>query len=133
MTDISTETQPAKHFDPEAFAMNFARAMENSGKALAAYLKPRESGEVVYKPPNELAEVVKTLTGGGIEHVERAVARRNLQPHFNAGTRHIAYSAFSIHASMVGRTSLNRGLHAPQWEKAQAFNALLDAFVEACG
>jgi pimeloyl-ACP methyl ester carboxylesterase len=23
--------------------------------------------------------------------------------------------------------------HAPQWEKAQAFNTLLDAFVEACG
>jgi pimeloyl-ACP methyl ester carboxylesterase len=23
--------------------------------------------------------------------------------------------------------------HAPQWEKAQAFNALLDAFVETCG
>src|SRR4029077_16308140 len=43
-------------------AMNFARAMENSGKALAAYLKPRESCEVVDKQPNELAEVVKTLT-----------------------------------------------------------------------
>ena len=62
MNNISTETQPANKFDPEAFAMNFARAMENSGKALAAYLKPRESGEVVDKPPNELADVVKTLT-----------------------------------------------------------------------
>lgn len=62
MSDISTETQPAKKFDAEAFAMNVARAMENSGKALAAYLKPRESGEVIDKPPGEMAEVVKTLT-----------------------------------------------------------------------
>ena len=62
MSDISTETQPAKKFDAEAFAMNVARAMENSGKALAAYLKPRESGEVIDKPPSEMAEVVKTLT-----------------------------------------------------------------------
>ena len=42
MSDVKTETQPKKTFDPEAFAMNLARAMESSGQALAAYLKPRE-------------------------------------------------------------------------------------------
>src|SRR5215471_15242898 len=62
MNDVSAEANTGKRFDPEAFAMNFAKAMENSGKALAAYLKPRESGEVVDKPPNELTEMVKTLT-----------------------------------------------------------------------
>ncbi|MBV8919263.1 PHA/PHB synthase family protein [Bradyrhizobium sp.] len=62
MNDVSVEAHTGKKFDPEAFAMNFAKAMENSGKALAAYLKPRESGEVVDKPPNELTEMVKTLT-----------------------------------------------------------------------
>ncbi len=62
MSDVSTETQPSKNFDPEAFAMNVARAMETSGQALAAYLKPRESGELVDKPPNELAEVIKTFS-----------------------------------------------------------------------
>jgi poly[(R)-3-hydroxyalkanoate] polymerase subunit PhaC len=62
MTDVSIEAQLSKKFDPEAFAMNLARAMETSGQALAAYLKPRESGEVVDKPPNELTEVIKTFT-----------------------------------------------------------------------
>src|SRR6202142_2377087 len=62
MSDVSTEAQPAKKFDPEAFAMNIARAMETSGQALAAYLKPRESGEVVDKPPSELAEVIKAFS-----------------------------------------------------------------------
>jgi polyhydroxyalkanoate synthase subunit PhaC len=56
------ETQVAKKFDPEAFAMNLARAMESSGQALAAYLKPRESGEITDKPPGELAEVIKTFS-----------------------------------------------------------------------
>ena len=42
--------------------MNLARAMESSGQALAAYLKPRENGEPRDKPPNELNEVVKTFT-----------------------------------------------------------------------
>jgi polyhydroxyalkanoate synthase len=62
MNDVAIETQPSKKFDPEAFAMNLARAMESSGQALAAFLKPREAGEVRDKPPSELSEVVKTFT-----------------------------------------------------------------------
>jgi polyhydroxyalkanoate synthase subunit PhaC len=61
MNNVTIETQ-TKKFDAEAFAMNVARAMESGGKALAAYLKPRESGEVSDKPPEEMAEVIKTLT-----------------------------------------------------------------------
>src|SRR3979411_2504323 len=62
MNNVTVESQTAKKFDPEAFAINLARAMETSGQALAAYLKPRESGEVKDKPPSELAEVIKTFT-----------------------------------------------------------------------
>src|SRR5258708_8758136 len=61
MSEVTAETQVAKKFDPEAFAMNLARAMETSGQALAAYLKPRETGEVKDKPPSEIAEVIKTF------------------------------------------------------------------------
>src|SRR6266567_4505579 len=61
MSDVTTETQTEKKFDPEAFAMNLARAMENSGQALAAYLKPRDDAEPRDKPPTELGEVIKTL------------------------------------------------------------------------
>jgi len=65
MTEVTIETQAATKFDAEAFAMNIARAMESGGRALAAYLKPLEKGEVQDKPPNELAEVIKTLTAVG--------------------------------------------------------------------
>jgi polyhydroxyalkanoate synthase len=61
MSDVTTETQTPRKFDPEAFAVNLARALETSGQALAAYLKSHETGELKDKPPNELAEVVKTL------------------------------------------------------------------------
>ncbi|WP_259210502.1 PHA/PHB synthase family protein [Bradyrhizobium centrosematis] len=59
---MATTDTPKTKFDAEAFAMNVARAMESGGKALAAYLKPRESGEVQDRPPAELAEVVRTFT-----------------------------------------------------------------------
>jgi polyhydroxyalkanoate synthase len=66
MSDVTTETPAAKAadktFDPEAFALNFARAMESSGQALAAYLKPRENGELKDKPPSEVGEVIKTFS-----------------------------------------------------------------------
>src|SRR3989440_9381324 len=61
MATIDTPTSETK-FNAEAFAMNVARAMESGGKALAAYLRPRESGEVQDRPPAELTEVVKTFT-----------------------------------------------------------------------
>src|ERR1700704_2972347 len=62
MNDVTTEAKPAKTFNPEAFAMNLAKAMESSGKALAAYLKPRDDGEPKDKPPSELSEVIKTFS-----------------------------------------------------------------------
>ncbi len=66
MNDITTAAKPASNssptFNAEAFALNIARAMETSGQALAAYLKPRENGAVMDKPPNEIAEVVKTFS-----------------------------------------------------------------------
>jgi polyhydroxyalkanoate synthase len=61
MSDVTIESQAKKSFDPEAFALNLAKAMESSGQALAAYLKPREGSEVQDKPPAELTEVIKTL------------------------------------------------------------------------
>jgi polyhydroxyalkanoate synthase len=62
MNDVTMQTEPAKKFDAEAFAMNLARAMESGGKALAAYLKPRGTGDVKDNPPADLTEIVKTLT-----------------------------------------------------------------------
>ena len=62
MSEVSTEAQVANKFDPEAFAMNLAKAMESGGQALAAYLKPRENGDARDKPPNEIGEVVKTFS-----------------------------------------------------------------------
>jgi polyhydroxyalkanoate synthase len=62
MNDVTTEAKAAKTFNPEAFAMNLAKAMESSGKALAAYLKPRDDGEPKDKPPSEISEVIKTFS-----------------------------------------------------------------------
>jgi polyhydroxyalkanoate synthase len=47
--------------DPELFAHNLARVVEELGKAASAYLKPREEGKATLDFSDSIAEVVKTL------------------------------------------------------------------------
>jgi polyhydroxyalkanoate synthase len=48
--------------DPEAMAMNFARALENLGKAASAWLAPRERGEISENAVEPMTDMVKTLS-----------------------------------------------------------------------
>jgi polyhydroxyalkanoate synthase len=61
MSELPVETKAANTFDPEAFSLNLARAMESGGRALAAYLKPRQALDPNDRPPSEVAEVIKTF------------------------------------------------------------------------
>src|SRR5262245_35695071 len=62
MSDTSQgELTKISSVDIEAFAKNAARLVEEGGKALAAYLKPREAGQIKSEMPDEVADVVKTL------------------------------------------------------------------------
>src|SRR5512135_1401040 len=60
-------TEPAKEsakigsVEVEAFAHNIARLVEEGGKALAAYLKPREEGKIKNDMADLLADVIKTV------------------------------------------------------------------------
>jgi polyhydroxyalkanoate synthase len=58
-----TPVDPAKvdTVDVEQFSRNFARLMEEGGKALAAYLKPREEGQIKTKVADEVTDAVKTI------------------------------------------------------------------------
>ncbi len=58
----STTTEPATitSLDVEAFSHNLARMIEEGGKALAAYMKPREEGRIK-SDFDEIGEVIKTI------------------------------------------------------------------------
>src|SRR3989304_501149 len=51
--------------DPEAFARNLARMVEEAGKAASAYLRPREEGKIPVDFADGVGEVVKTLARVG--------------------------------------------------------------------
>src|SRR5262249_4781355 len=60
-TPVPPVPTPQVAVDSEQFSKNMARLVEEGGKALAAYLKPREEGSVKTEPSDEVADVVKTL------------------------------------------------------------------------
>ncbi|MGA7388355.1 MAG: class I poly(R)-hydroxyalkanoic acid synthase, partial [Pseudolabrys sp.] len=62
--------EPAKigEVDVELFAHNLARLIEEGGKALSAYLKPREEGKVDDGISHQVTEAIIKSLGGVAEY-----------------------------------------------------------------
>src|SRR3954468_4222890 len=130
MSDVS-DIKP-KAFDPEAFAMNLARAMESSGQALAAYLKARD-GEIA-KPPGELTEVVKTFTAVSEYWLSDSERAAELQ-------KKIATAYIDLWGSSVRRLAREqvppviepspraKRFSDPEWKSNQFFEFLMQAYL----
>ncbi|MEN3288610.1 MAG: poly[(R)-3-hydroxyalkanoate] polymerase subunit PhaC [Bradyrhizobium sp.] len=134
MNDVPTSTQPAKAFDAEAFAMNIARAMENSGKALSAYLKPRESGEVQDRPPAELSEMIKSFSAVAeywLSDTERAA---DIQTRIGKGYLDLWASAMRRMAGeqappAISPSPRDRRFADPEWKSNQFFDFVMQAYL----
>src|SRR6201746_1879620 len=134
MSDVTTQTPAEKKFDPEAFAMNLAKAMESSGQALAAYLKPRENGEIRDKPPNEIAEVVKTFSAVAEYWMSDADRSADLQ-------KKIAKAYIDLWGSSVRRLAGEQAQPAispsprdkrfadPEWKSNQFFDFVMQLYL----
>jgi polyhydroxyalkanoate synthase subunit PhaC len=58
---MGEETRETVSIDVEALARNIGRAVEEGGRAMAAYLRPREDGRVKAEVSEEVADAVKAL------------------------------------------------------------------------
>src|SRR6266700_5818780 len=134
MSDVTVETRETNKFDPEAFAMNIAKAMENSGRALAAYLKPLEKGELKDNPPGEITEVVKAFCAVAEYWLTDNVRSSDLQ------TR-IAKDYLDLWGSSVRRLAgedvrpaiepspRDRRFKDPEWKSNQFFDFVMQLYL----
>src|ERR1700722_1099805 len=134
MNDITTESPTAKKFDPEAFAMNLARAMESSGQALAAYLKPRENGEARDKPPNELGEVIKTFSAVAEFWLSDETRAAELQSKLGKAYIDLWGSAMRRMAGEEAKPAISpsprdRRFTDPEWKSNQFFDFVLQLYL----
>ncbi|HEY7843040.1 MAG TPA: class I poly(R)-hydroxyalkanoic acid synthase [Bradyrhizobium sp.] len=133
MTD-ATETKQEKKFDAEAFAMNIARAMESGGKALAAYLKPRESGELKDKSTEEMSEVVKTLTTVAEYWLSDNERSSDLQTTMAKGYLDLWGSAMRRMAGeeampAISPSPRDKRFADPEWKSNQFFDFMMQAYL----
>jgi polyhydroxyalkanoate synthase len=134
MSDVTIETANEKKFDAEAFAMNLARAMESGGKALAAYLKPREIGEVTEKAPEELTEVVKTLGAVAEYWMSDNERASDLQTKMAKGYLDLWGSAMRRLAGEAATPAIapsprDKRFADPEWKSNQFFDFMMQAYL----
>ncbi|MFL5029671.1 MAG: PHA/PHB synthase family protein [Xanthobacteraceae bacterium] len=120
--------------DIEAFAKNFARLIEEGGKAMAAYLRPREEGQIKSEMPDEIADVVKTLgqvTEYWLSDPQRALelqtrlARDYLELWASTAKRMAGEEAQPVAAP----DPKDRRFADPEWSSNQFFDFLKQAYL----
>src|SRR6201990_821220 len=134
MTDVASDTKQEPKFDTEAFAMNIARAMESGGRALAAYLKPRETGELKDKSPEEMAEVGKTLTTGAEYWLSDNERSSELQTRMAKAYLDLWGSAMRRMAGeeappAIAPSPRDKRFADPEWKSNQFFDFVMQAYL----
>ncbi|MGD0333818.1 MAG: class I poly(R)-hydroxyalkanoic acid synthase [Xanthobacteraceae bacterium] len=125
--------------DVEAFSRNLARLVEEGGRALAAYLKPREQGrDDDGTAADEVAEVVKTL--GQVMEYWLADPQRSLELQTRLGKSYLDLWAAAVKrlageaAPPVAAPAANdKRFSDPEWTSNQFFDFLKQAYLLTTG
>jgi poly[(R)-3-hydroxyalkanoate] polymerase subunit PhaC len=133
--DKST-TEPVKvgDVDVEAFARNFARLIEEGGKALAAYLKPREEGKIKGALSDDVSDAVKSL--GRVAEYWMSDPRRALELQTSLGRAYLDLWASTVKRMAGEQTSpaampdpKDKRFADPDWSQNQFFDFLKQAYL----
>ena len=113
---------------------NIARMVEEGGKALAAYLKPREEGEVKIEPADEIADVVKTL--GQVAEYWLSDPQRAVEVQAELGKAYLELWAAAVKrmagesaAPVVAPDPRDKRFADPEWSSNQFYDFLKQAYL----
>jgi polyhydroxyalkanoate synthase subunit PhaC len=125
---------PVTGLDIEAFSRNIARVVEESGKALAAYLKPREEGSVKAEPADEIADVVKTL--GHVAEYWLSDPQRAVEVQAELGKAYLELWASAVRrmagehtAPVIAPDPRDKRFSDPEWSSNQFYDFLKQAYL----
>ena len=122
-------------FEPEAFARNLARLMENGSKALAAYLKPRENGDVRDNVADDIGQIVKTFHAIATYWLSDPDRAAELQTNlgkayldlWGAAARRLAGEETA--PALIEPAPNDRRFKDPEWTSNQFFDFLKQAYL----
>jgi polyhydroxyalkanoate synthase subunit PhaC len=124
---------PTAAVDLERFSQNVARLIEEGGRALAAYLKPREEGQVKGEA-QEMAAVVKTL--GQVMEYWLSEPQRALELQARLGTSYLDLWAAAVRRMIGEKTEpvvkpdpRDTRFADPEWSSNQFFDFVKQAYL----
>jgi poly[(R)-3-hydroxyalkanoate] polymerase subunit PhaC len=124
---------PGTSLDIEEFARNLARVVEEGGKAMAAYLKPREEGRIQGEYA-EFIDVVKTL--GQVGQYWLKDPQRALDLQLNLGRSYLDLWAGAVKRMAGEKTEpvaepspKDKRFADPEWSSNQFFDFLKQAYL----
>ena len=130
----ATELKALSEVDIEAFAQNLARAIEQGGKALAAYIKPREEGRIKNELAEDVTDVVKTL--GHVTEYWLADPQRAVELQANLGRAYLDLWASAVKRMAGEQTkpvavpdAKDKRFADPEWSQNQFFDFLKQAYL----
>ena len=128
--------EPAKigSVEVEALAHNIARLVEEGGKALAAYLKPREEGKIKDETADSIADVVKTV--GQVAEYWLADPQRAFEVQTSLGRAYLDLWASAV-KRMAGEAAepvvtadpKDKRFTDPEWSQNQFFDFLKQVYL----
>ncbi|MEP7030954.1 MAG: class I poly(R)-hydroxyalkanoic acid synthase [Pseudolabrys sp.] len=132
--ETSKETPKPDPVNVEIFARNLARMIEEGGKALAAYMKPREDGKVRSDRSDDVTDVVKTV--GHVAEYWLSDPKRALEIQTNLGRAYLDLWASAV-KRMAGETVppsatpdvRDKRFADPEWSQNQFFDFLKQAYL----
>ena len=129
-------TEPAKtgSIDYEAFGRNLARMIEEGGKALAAYMKPREEGKIKGEMAEDIADVVKTV--GRVAEYWLSDPQRSVELQSSLGRAYLDLWASTVKrmagepaGPVVAPDPKDKRFADPEWSQNQFFDFLKQAYL----
>jgi polyhydroxyalkanoate synthase len=120
--------------DYEALARNLARLIEEGGKALAAYMKPREEGKIKPELAEDVVDAVKTV--GRVTDYWLSDPRRALELQTSIGSAYLDLWAGAVRR-LAGETAApaitpdprDKRFADPEWSRNQFFDFLKQAYL----
>jgi polyhydroxyalkanoate synthase subunit PhaC len=134
MDKPTTETATVGNVDVEALSHNIARLIEEGGKALAAYLKPREEGKIKGDGAEDITDVVKSV--GRVAEYWLSDPRRALDVQTSLGRAYLELWASAVKRMageqaepVVAPDPRDKRFADPEWSQNQFFDFLKQAYL----
>jgi len=132
--DAGKEVAPLSAYDVEAFSRNLARLIEEGGKTLAAYMRPREEGKIKSEFSEEVADAARSI-GQVVEYwlsdpkrateLQTSLGRAYLDLWGNAVKRMAGEQTAPVSAPEIR----DKRFADPEWSQNQFFDFLKQAYL----